>query len=121
MLRNTKKCVPIFTFATMLSSYGPNTLVTGIRSKLDLDTDLFSGSFFDDDDSFFSSDRKKKGRGGFGFVDDSFMDTDFMGTNADDGNTQYASSSSSTSYSTMTGPDGQVYQQASQQGEQKVC
>ena len=96
MLRNTKKCVPIFTFAAMLSSNGPNTLVTGIRSKLDLDTDLFSGSLFDDDDGFFSSDRKKKGRGGFGFDDDSFfnsdddfghMNSDFMGADGDDGNT----------------------------------
>lgn len=107
-------------------------MVGAIRSKLDLDTDLFADAFGDDD--FFSSSRHKKK--GFGFSDDSFfgdddmgfghlsndfkmMDDNFMQDGDDLGaNTQSFSSSSSTSYTTATGPDGQVYQEATQQGQQ---
>lgn len=70
---------------------------------------------------------------GFGFSDDSFFnsdnDMDFghikadfgkMDNDDDDGfggsGTSWSTSSSS-SYSTMTGPDGTVHQQASQAGE----
>ena len=108
MLRNPKY-VPVFALAATFI-IPKDTFVTGIRSKMDLDSDLFGDAFSNDD--FFSGKNKKLG---FGFSEDSLFDDDgFFSSNIGKSSYENPSSSTSTSWSTSTsttysastGPDG---------------